>query len=170
MTKTITLATLAVALAVAAGAARAQHGGHGHGGVAADACDHAFERAVADGRGFGMATAADRQGYPGPLHVLELADRLQLTPAQRAATQALLDAMFAASRPKGAALLDAERRLETLFAAGQADEAALRSAVGEIERLRAELRTLHLTTHLKTASLLTPEQRRAYHALRWPAR
>src|SRR5262245_1477224 len=34
------------------------------------------------GRGMGLALAAELNGYPGPLHVLELADRLQLSPEQ----------------------------------------------------------------------------------------
>ena len=36
-----------------------------------------------DGKGMGFAKAAELNGYPGPAHVLELADKLGLTPAQR---------------------------------------------------------------------------------------
>jgi len=32
---------------------------------------------VGAGRGFGMAFAADQNGYPGPMHVLELKDRAE---------------------------------------------------------------------------------------------
>lgn len=162
----LTIAAITSALALGTGEADAQHGGH-HGPGAAEACDREFERTIADGRGFGMAFAADRHGYPGPLHVLELADGLGLTPEQTTAVRALRDAMFAESRPKGAALLAAERRLEALFASGQVDEAALGPAVADIERLRGELRVLHLATHVKTAALLTAEQRRVYRAARW---
>jgi Spy/CpxP family protein refolding chaperone len=150
-----------------------QHGRHAPDGATAPAhhdpegCEREFEAVVADGRGFGMAFAADRHGYPGPLHVLELADRLVLTDAQRARARALMDAMFAESRPKGAALIAAERRLAELFASGRPDEASVRAAVAEVERLRAELRVLHLTTHLKTRDVLTPGQRRLYHDARW---
>ncbi len=45
----------------------------------AEACATAFEKNIATGRGFGMAFVADQNGYPGPLHVLELKDRLKLT-------------------------------------------------------------------------------------------
>ena len=166
---TLVFAMITTALLSTIGDARAQHGGH-HGGVSAEACDREFERVVADGRGFGMAFAADRHGYPGPLHVLELTERLGLTGEQTTAIRGLRDAVFAEARLKGAALLEAERRLEALFASGQADEPAIRRAVGDIERLRGELRTLHLATHLKTAALLTSDQRRAYHAERWGAR
>ena len=41
------------------------------------------------GRGMGFALAAELNGYPGPSHVLELADRLELTAGQRAGIKAL---------------------------------------------------------------------------------
>ena len=45
------------------------------------------------GRGLGMALPAELQGYPGPMHVLELADRLSLTPDQKARIAKLLSEM-----------------------------------------------------------------------------
>ena len=45
------------------------------------------EQQVADlgaGRGMGLALAAELNGYPGPSHVLELADKLNLSTDQRA--------------------------------------------------------------------------------------
>ena len=138
-----------------------------HGGHDAELCEREFEQVVAEGRGFGMAFAADRHGYPGPLHVLELAPRLALSAEQETKLRALLSAMFAEARPKGAALLAAERRLTGLFASGAADEGSVRASVAEVERLRGELRALHLTTHLTTRALLTAEQRARYHAERW---
>ena len=52
--------------------------------AAAEASHHACheqERAALErGEGFGMALAADRNGYPGPRHVLELKAELKLTP------------------------------------------------------------------------------------------
>jgi Spy/CpxP family protein refolding chaperone len=169
------LAALAAVLAVLP--VHAQHQGHGHapgaasdGHLKAQACADEFEAVVRDGRGFGMAFAADQHGYPGPMHVLELKDRLGLDAAQEARVRALLHAMFAESRPKGARLLDAETRLRALFAAGKADEAAVRATVAEVEQARAEARLVHLLAHLKTRELLTDAQRRAYHDARWPGR
>src|SRR4029453_19664342 len=65
------------------------HGGDGHasGHQAAEACSAEFDKVVADGRGFGMAFAADQNGYPGPMHILELKDRLKLTDDQEARTR-----------------------------------------------------------------------------------
>ena len=64
-----------------------------------------------EGRGMGFAKAAELNGYPGPAHVLELADELALTPKQRARAQALKDSMKNAAS-LGARLVDTERRLE----------------------------------------------------------
>src|SRR5690606_19670228 len=48
-----------------------------------------------NGRGMGLALAAELNGYPGPRHVLELAEPLELTAEQRAEAQRLFDAMQA---------------------------------------------------------------------------
>ena len=155
------------------GVAGAQHGA-AHAGAGTvphhmlvQAYEKAFEENIATGRGFGMAFVADENGYPGPLHVLELRDRLMLTAEQETKVQTMLAAMFAESRPKSARLLDGEAKLRRLFASGRADEASVRAAVAEVEKARAEVRLVHLTFHLKTREVLTDEQRRLYHEARW---
>ncbi len=161
-----------IAVTAAAAAASAQHG---HGGAGAEghqmaqACATEFEKVVGEGRGFGLAFAADQNGYPGPMHVLELRDRLKLTADQEAKARDLMHAMFAESRPKSARLLEAEARLRRLFAERAADEAAVRAAVAEVERARSEVRLVHLLAHLKTRDLLSEDQRRLYHEARWGA-
>ena len=76
------VAALTVVLLTAA-STPAQHGtaGHSHTGpgpstghLDAQTCQAEFDSVIADGRGFGLAFAADQNGYPGPLHVLELKD------------------------------------------------------------------------------------------------
>ena len=161
-----------IAVTAAAAAASAQHG---HGGAGAEghqmaqACATEFEKVVGDGRGFGLAFAADQNGYPGPMHVLELRDRLKLTADQEAKARDLMHAMFAESRPKSVRLLEAEARLRRLFAERVADDAAVRAAVAEVERARSEVRLVHLLAHLKTRDLLSEDQRRLYHEARWGA-
>ncbi|MBI2206215.1 MAG: hypothetical protein HYU41_20470 [Candidatus Rokubacteria bacterium] len=103
-----------------------------------------------------MAFAADQNGYPGPLHALELKDRLRLTAGQEAKMRELLAAMKA-EIPKSERLLAAERNLERLFADAAATEAAVRAAVAEVERARTDVRLVHLLAHLKTREVLTPE-------------
>jgi len=126
-----------------------------------------FDAVVADGRGFGLAFAADQNGYPGPLHVLELKDRLQLTPEQETRMRALFDGMLSEARPRAARLAAAEARLRRLFADGVADDAAVRAAVTDTEAARAELRLAHLNAHLRARDVLTESQRRIYQHLRW---
>jgi Spy/CpxP family protein refolding chaperone len=164
-----------VVLAAGLGGADAQHaappavpgGPSAH--MLAQTCATAFEKNIATGRGFGMAFVADHNGYPGPLHLLELKDRLKLTPDQEAKAQAMMSAMFAESRPKSARLLDAEAKLAQLFASGRADDASVLAAVTEVEKARTEVRLVHLMTHLKARDLLTDEQRRLYTEARWSA-
>ena len=172
-----TLAGLVILVAATSAAAQAPHdapAGHRHapgddGGAhrRVDAYQKEFDAVVADGRGFGLAFAADQHGYPGPLHVLELRDRLQLTPAQETRMRALFEAMLAQARPRAARLAAAEARLRRLFAEGGADEAAVRAAVADTEAARAELRLAHLRAHLQARDVLTETQRRMYHHLRW---
>ncbi|HEX7786674.1 MAG TPA: periplasmic heavy metal sensor [Methylomirabilota bacterium] len=114
-----------------------------------------------------MAFAADRHGYPGPLHVLELGDALGLTQSQRAQVEALESAMFAESRLRSAALRAAERRLDALFSSGPATESDLASRVTEVERLRGEVRLGHLRYHLQMRDLLTEQKRLVSHERRW---
>jgi len=166
-----TIVATAGLLGTASSVSWGQHG-HGHEGghQAAEACSAEFDKVVGEGRGFGLAFAADQNGYPGPLHVLELKDRLKLTADQEAKAQALLHAMFVESKPKSARLLEAEAKLRRLFADRAADDAAVRAAVAEVERARSEVRLVHLLTHLKTRELLSEDQRRIYHEARWTPR
>jgi Spy/CpxP family protein refolding chaperone len=166
-----TIVATAGLLGTASSVSWGQHG-HGHDGghQVAEACSAEFDKVVGEGRGFGLAFAADQNGYPGPLHVLELKDRLKLTADQEAKAQALLHAMFVESKPKSARLLEAEAKLRRLFAGRAADAAAVGAGVAEVERARSEVRLVHLLTHLKTRELLTEDQRRIYHEARWTPR
>jgi len=82
-------AAAAMVLAIELGSAEAQHGLPQRGADSrrptrlAEMCATAFDKNVATGRGFGMAFVADQNGYPGPLHVLELKDTLGSTLALR---------------------------------------------------------------------------------------
>ena len=118
------------------------------------------------GAGMGYAKAAELNHFPGPMHVLELADQLKLSASQRAATKSLMDAHKAEARAIGAALVEAERELEALFRAGRVDEAALARAVRTAAALQGEYRLSHLETHRRMRALLTDEQVARYDELR----
>jgi Spy/CpxP family protein refolding chaperone len=123
-------------------------------------------RDLTEARGLGLAKAAELNSYPGPAHVLELADQLELSAAQRTATEALVAAMRDQARPLGAKIIEAERNLDRAFVEGRIDSESLRSQVVAIAALMGELRTLHLDAHIAQRALLAPEQIARYDALR----
>lgn len=118
------------------------------------------------GAGMGYAKPAELSSYPGPLHVLELADKLVLTPDQRARTETLMHAHKAEARAIGAKRVEAERALDTLFAQRTMDEEALGRAVRAAAALEGEYRLSHLETHRRMRALLTDEQVARYNHLR----
>ena len=119
------------------------------------------------GRGMAMALAAEMNGYPGPAHVLEWADALQLTPGQRHETSSLVAQMKAQASSLGEAVIQAEAALDRLFSSGRTiDEAALTAAVDKAASAQGRLRAAHLSYHLNMVNLLTAEQRSGYNRLR----
>lgn len=124
------------------------------------------QRSLLAGEGAGLARAAELNGFPGPAHVLEHADALGLTPAQRAATQALRDAHRQRAIRLGQALVEAERALDTAFASRSIDAARLQRLTAEIGSRQAAVREEHLRTHLEQTELLTAPQVRQYAVLR----
>lgn len=118
------------------------------------------------GAGMGYAKSAELNRFPGPMHVLELADKIFLTPAQRAQTQALMDAHKAEARALGARRVESERELEVLFQSGSVDQVALAKAVKDAAILDGEYRLAHLETHRRMRALLSDQQVDAYVRLR----
>jgi Spy/CpxP family protein refolding chaperone len=119
-----------------------------------------------DGKGMGFAKAAELNGYPGPAHVLELADRLVLTPAQRARTGEIFGRMQTRARELGARLVEEERRLDELFASKSVSRQSLAASVNAIAAIHGELRATHLQAHLDQTEILSPTQRAEYSQLR----
>ncbi len=118
------------------------------------------------GRGMGLALAAELNGYPGPSHVLELADALHLTPEQRSRTKALFEAMKAETIPFGERIIADELTLDHLFADKRVTQPLLDDATARIGAAQGALRGAHLRYHLAMAKLLTPTQIAQYRELR----
>jgi Spy/CpxP family protein refolding chaperone len=118
------------------------------------------------GAGMGYAKAAELNHFPGPMHVLELAEPLGLTAEQRAATERLMQSHKAEARALGAKLVAAEQAVEQLFRSGQVEGGDLETAVAAAARLQGAYRLSHLETHRRMRALLTDEQVKRYDALR----
>jgi Spy/CpxP family protein refolding chaperone len=159
--------TLFAALAMAAPA----HGQDAHpahrnlGGAYAGFSEQQADQLRA-GAGLGFAQSAERNGYPGPRHVLENARALRLTAQQEHRAQALFEAMRVEAMPLGAKLIAEEAALDQLFATQTIDEEKLAAATRAVGLTTAALRAVHLRYHLAMKSALTPEQVRRYVAIR----
>lgn len=118
------------------------------------------------GRGMSLALAAELNGFPGPLHVLELADKIELTAEQRQAVEALYADMKAEAMAIGERLIGQEAELDRLFVSRSVTPASLAAATEAIGQTQAALRKAHLAYHLSTSAILTAEQARRYAELR----
>ena len=118
------------------------------------------------GRGMGLALAAELNGYPGPVHVLEHAGSLALSGEQRARVQTLYEAMRAEAISLGERLIGEETHLDRLFAERTVTADSLARATAGIGATQAALRQAHLKYHLATMDVLTPAQIERYGVLR----
>ena len=118
------------------------------------------------GRGMGLALAAELNGYPGPIHAIELAEQLHLSPEQVSKLRELFEAMKAETIPLGISLISQERQLNDDFAKRTITLASLQSSTKEIGATQAALRAAHLKYHLSTVEILTAEQVARYNELR----
>ena len=118
------------------------------------------------GRGWGLAKAAELNGMPGPAHVLEMKDKMALTPVQASGIEHLFQNMKADAIPLGMELIELERQLNQHFAAGSMTEALLHQLLVQTAKVHSQLRYVHLSAHLKTSEILTPEQIALYNRLR----
>ena len=159
---------IALAAIIASASALAQDH-HPYAGMEQREIKALSDQQIADlraGRGMGLALPAELNGYPGPAHVLENADALQLTPEQRAQTRALFAAMKAEAVPLGERLIEEERTLDRLFAERRIDGTSLGQMTHEIGTTEADLCQTLLKYHLAMIDLLSPAQVDAYRKLR----
>jgi Spy/CpxP family protein refolding chaperone len=127
------------------------------------------EQQIADlraGRGMTLALAAELNGYPGPVHVLEHAQALKLTPQQEDRTKSLFEAMKSEAIPLGTRLIEEEALLDGLFASKKITSADLARTTETIALTQARLRQAHLKYHLSMMDVLSPEQISRYRELR----
>ncbi len=118
------------------------------------------------GHGMGFAKAAELNQYPGPKHVLDLAEKLQLSPKQIKQTKQIYNEMHREAVRLGTLYGEKERALDQAFAEGKIGVLNLNDLISQIGRLRAQIRAAHLHSHLKMKQILSSAQVRAYDELR----
>lgn len=119
-----------------------------------------------EGRGAGLARTAELNGYPGPLHVLELQKQLDLSAQQKTTVEAARARMLDEAKRLGREILNREKVLSEAFDAATITNRELDTRITELGRLYAELRVTHLRAHVAIRPILTAEQVAHYDRLR----
>ena len=119
-----------------------------------------------NGRGWGLAKAAELNGVPGPVHLLEMKKEINLNPEQIEKIEILYQIMKKQAIPLGLKLIELERKLNNHFANGTITLKLLNELLEQIAKVRKKLRFVHLSTHLKTPGILSAEQIELYNKLR----
>jgi hypothetical protein len=121
---------------------------------------------LSNGEGMGMAMAAELNHYPGPRHVLDIADKLQLSQAQRKSINDSFNQMHSQTIQLGKQLVEKERVLDMAFVSRTVSLKSLKQMIKGIDELRGRLRYLHLAAHIEVRETLTPKQIELYDQLR----
>ena len=123
-------------------------------------------RGYLDGAGLGYARAAELNGYPGPRHVLDLADSLALTADQYRQVEESFRVMQAEAQARGREYVAAEAALDRAFAEGRASREEIRALAEAAAQIEGRVRAAHLDAHLDMVAVLTPTQVASYNRLR----
>lgn len=118
------------------------------------------------GKGWGLAKAAELNGMPGPVHILQMKKEIALTAVQESKIQSLYDEMKKQAIPLGRELVELEKELNDAFADKSINSETLMSRLGKIADVRRQLRYVHLAAHLKTPDILSADQISQYNRLR----
>jgi len=119
-----------------------------------------------NGRGWGLAKAAELNGVPGPIHLLEMKEEIKLSTEQIRKIEDVYQGMKKRAIPLGLELIKLERELNTHFANGTITEKLLNELLGEIAHVYKRLRYTHLAAHLETPTIITSQQIALYNKLR----
>ena len=119
-----------------------------------------------NGKGWGLAKAAELNGVPGPVHLLEMKEEIDLSAKQILAIEDIYKKMKQEAIPLGLELIELEMELNNHFANRTITDELLRQILQRIAQVRRQLRYVHLSTHLKTPDILKTEQITLYNKLR----
>jgi hypothetical protein len=119
-----------------------------------------------EGRGAGYARTAELNSYPGPRHLLDLAEPLTLSPVQIAQFTRIFNSMEREAQSIGADIVEAEQHLSASFADTTISDETLSHQISDLADLYGQLRGVHLQAHIQSRSLLTEEQIAHYNTLR----
>lgn len=118
------------------------------------------------GAGMGLAKAAELNHYPGPKHVLDLADTLELSDKQKSDVEKIVSTIKSNAVRLGKEIIEKERMLDSAFTSNSITVARLEQLTNELGILQGKLRFTHLQAHIETKEILTNHQVMMYDLLR----
>ncbi len=121
---------------------------------------------IPKGHGVGMALPAELNSYPGPRHVLDLSEELNLTPEQKEQIELFYQEMSQQAVPLGQQFIEIEREIDGKFVDKSITSEELSELLKNSSEIKWQLRNIHLQAHLKTADVLSLEQISLYDQLR----
>jgi hypothetical protein len=118
------------------------------------------------GKGWGLAKAAELNSVPGPVHLLEMKEEIDLSANQIRAIEDIYKKMKQEAISLGLELIELERELNNHFANRTITDELLRQILQGIAQVHRQLRYVHLSAHLNTPDILKSEQITLYNKLR----
>jgi hypothetical protein len=119
-----------------------------------------------NGRGAGYARTAELNNYPGPRHVLDMKQELDLSTDQVQQIQVAFEQMQAKAKQVGQEIIQREAQFSATFVNRTISETDLQEQTKALALLYGQLRAIHLEAHLKITPLLSVEQITTYNTLR----
>lgn len=114
----------------------------------------------------GLAILAELNGYPGPRHILDLANQLRLTEKQKENITMIYNNMKTEAIGVGKNIIQIESITNEKFENKSITDNDLKELILSSAQLYGKLRYLHLSTHLNMIEILTKEQVELYKNLR----
>ena len=114
----------------------------------------------------GIAKLAELNGYPGPRHVLDIAQELQLTDRQRLEIELIYQNMSNNAKSIRSAIIAIEQDMDEAFANKTITEENLIAMLDKSANFYGQLRFVHLSAHLDTTQIMTTEQIQIYNEMR----
>jgi len=118
------------------------------------------------GKGWGLAKAAELNGVPGPLHLLEMKKEIDLSADQVQEIENLYRIMNQDAVFLGHKLIRLEKELNEHFANRTITDKILHKILEDLAQVYKQLRYVHLSAHLQTPAILKSEQITLYNKLR----
>jgi len=114
----------------------------------------------------GMAKLAELNGFPGPRHVLDMAQEIELTESQENEIKKLYEEMKEQAIVLGEKIIGLEQEMNDGFANETIAPDELEAKLIESAETYGQLRFVHLKYHFLTKDILTTEQVQKYNEFR----